>query len=131
MTILDNCPHASFKTYCLASLLLEKGAHGTVPRACSRWHSIKRSPELVHIVRILIETWGRGYVNLSLISISWQQVPLNECLANVNVIAVHVVLSGESEDRAKPASVRHGTESVFEIAYTLLIFLVHVLALYY
>jgi hypothetical protein len=52
-------------------------------------------------------------------------------LADVNVIAVHVVLSGESEDRAKPASVGHGTESVFEIAYTLLIFLVHVLALYY
>ena len=28
MAILDSCPHASFKSYSLASLLLEKGAHG-------------------------------------------------------------------------------------------------------
>ena len=95
MAILDNCPHASFKSYSLASLLLEKGAHGAVPRACSRWHAIERSPELVHIVRVLIESWGRGYVNLSLISVAWQQVPLNECLADVNVVAMHIMLRGE------------------------------------
>jgi hypothetical protein len=102
-----------------------------MPCACSGGHAVQRSFQLVHIVGVLIKTFGRRDIYLALVPVSWQQVPLNECLANVNVIAVHVVLSGESEDRAKPASVRHGTESVFEIAYTLLIFLVHVLALYY
>ena len=131
MPILDSSPHASFKAYRLTSLVLKVRTHSGMPCACSGGHAVQRSFQLVHIVRVLIKTFGRRDIYLALVPVSWQQVPLNECLADVNVIAVHVVLSGESEDRAKPASVWYGTESVFEIADTLLIFLVHVLALYY
>ena len=64
-------------------------------------------------------------------SISWQQVPLNECLADVNVITMHIVLRGKCQNQAKATGMRHWTKCIFKISNTVLIFSMHVLALHH
>jgi hypothetical protein len=56
---------------------------------------------LIDIIGVFIETWGRKNINLTIVSIPRKQVPLNECLGDVNMVAMHAVLCGKGENHAE------------------------------
>jgi len=63
------------------------------------------------------------------VSVPEKEVSLHECLADVYVVAEHVVLSCQGKNSAEPAGVRHRAESVFKVAKACVILSAHVLAL--
>jgi hypothetical protein len=54
---------------------------------------------------------------------------LHECLADVYMVAEHVVLSRQGKNSAETACVWHRAESVFKVANTCVVLSAHVLAL--
>ena len=71
--------------------------------------------------------WGDVY--LTVVSIPRQEISLHECLADVYMVAEHVVLSRQGKNSAEPAGVRHRAESVFKVAKACVVLSAHVLAL--
>jgi hypothetical protein len=63
-------------------------------------------------------------------TITRQKVTLNECLADVDVIRKHVMLSGKSQHKAQTSGMSHRTKAVLKITRTRSILLFHVLSLY-
>ena len=90
---------------------------------------MERSAQLIDVIGVFIETWGRRNINLTIVSIPLKQVPLNERLADVNVVAMHVVLWGKGENHEETASMWDRAESVLEIAPAIFIIAMHVLTL--
>ena len=62
-------------------------------------------------------------------SVPGKEVSLHECLADVYMVAEHVVLSRQGKNSAEPAGVRHRAESVFKVAKACVVLSAHVLAL--
>jgi hypothetical protein len=54
-------------------------------------------------------------LHLAIVAITRQQDTLNECLANIDVIRKHVMLSGESQHKAQTAGVRHRVKAILEV----------------
>ena len=54
---------------------------------------------------------------------------MHECLADVYMVAEHVVLSRQGKISAEPAGVRHRAESVFRVVKACVVLSAHVLAL--
>jgi hypothetical protein len=63
-------------------------------------------------------------------TITRKKVTLNECLANIDVIRKHVMLSGKNQHKAQTADMRHRTKVVLKITRARSIHLFHVLSLY-
>jgi RAB protein geranylgeranyltransferase component A len=97
--------------------------------SCRR-HDIQGFAEQVANFGVLRVSWWGRYVNLSIMAITREKFTLNECLANVDVIRKHVMLSGESQHKAKTAGVRHRTKAVLKITRARCILLFHVLSLH-
>ena len=68
-------------------------------------------------------------VNLTVVSVPGKEVSLHECLADVYMVAEHVVLSRQGKNSAETACVWHRAESVFKVANTCVVLSAHVLAL--
>ena len=62
-------------------------------------------------------------------SIPRQEISLHECLADVHMIAEHMVLSCQGKNRAETASMWHRAESIFKVAKACVVLSAHVLAL--
>ncbi len=118
MSIGVSHPHAFFIANFSATLCFEEDAHGSVSGPSGRWHTIQGSAERIAIVGVLRVTWGVGDVtcDLVIVVITRQKVTLDERLADVNVIREHVMLSGESQQKAKTAGVKHRTKAVLKVA---------------
>jgi hypothetical protein len=129
--LFDNCPHAAFKTHQSTSLTFEICAHGVVPGASCAWHAVKGPTQLVDIVWVFIVT-GRGRnVNFAIVSVTRKQISLNERLADIHMIAMHVILCCKGKNGAEATCMRYRAKCVFKISPTLIIFPMHMLALNY
>ncbi len=96
-----------------------------------RGHVIQGFAEQVASFGVLRVAWGGRYVNLAIMTITRQKVTLNECLANIDMIRKHVMLSDEIQHKAQTAGVRHRTRlAVLKITRPRCILLFHVLSLY-
>jgi len=116
MSILCNLPHAFLVTDFGAAFVLEEFTHGSEPRTGGAGHAVKRPLKKVAVGRIFrIAGWG-GNVNLSILTITWQQFTLCEGLRDIDVIGVHIVLRSDSEKQTQTARVWYTTKSVFEVA---------------
>jgi hypothetical protein len=127
---IDLCaPHAALKTHKDTSLGFEIGAHGGMPGTGSTWHAVQRASKLVDITIVFCEPRWWRYVDLTVVSIPRKEISLHECLADVHMIAKHMVLSCQGKDRAETASMWHRAESIFKIANSCVILSTHMLAL--
>ena len=63
---------------------------------------------------------------LTVVSISRQEISLHECLADVHMIAEHMVLSCQGKNRAETASMWHRAESIFKVAQACVVLSAHV-----
>ena len=131
MALFDNCPHAAFKTHQSASLTFEICAHGVVPGASCAWHAVKGPTQLVDIVWVFIVTRRGRNVNFAIVPVTWKQISLNERLADIHMIAMHIILCCKRKNGAEATCMRYRTECVFKISPTLIIFPMHMLALNY
>jgi hypothetical protein len=63
------------------------------------------------------------------VSIPRKEVSLHECLADINMITEHMVLSCQGKNRAETASMWHRAEGIFKVANACVILSTHVLTL--
>jgi hypothetical protein len=123
-------PHAFFIANFSVPLCFEEGAHCFVPDPSCGGHAIQGFAKQVANFEVLRVAWGGRYVHLVIVAITRQQVTLNECLVNFDVIRKYVMLSGESQHKAQTAGVRHRTKAVLKVTRPRCILLFHVLSLY-
>ena len=102
-----------------------------VPGASCAWHAVKGPTQLVDIVWVFIVT-GRGRnVNFAIVPVTWKQISLNERLADIHMIAMHIILCCKRKNGAETTCMRYRAECVFKIPSALIIFPMHMLALNY
>ena len=93
------------------------------------WHTVKRSAQLIDIIGVIIIAWGSRDINLPIIPVSREQITLNECLTDVHVVTMHIILCRKGENHAETAGMRDRAESVLKISPSLFILSMHMLTL--
>jgi hypothetical protein len=97
--------------------------------SCGTGHAVERCAQLIDIIRVFIVTRRSRDTNLSIVSIAWEQIPLNECLTDVHVVTMHMVLCRKGENYAETHGMRDRAESILKMPTAMFILSMHMLTL--
>jgi hypothetical protein len=100
-----------------------------MPRSSGTRHTIEGSAQLLDIIRVFIVTWWSRDINFPIIAVTREQITLNECLTDVHVVAMHIILCRKGENHAETAGMRDRAKSILKIPTTLFILSMHMLTL--
>jgi hypothetical protein len=98
-----------------------------MPSSSGTWHTVKRSAQLIDIIRVLIITRRSRDINFPIIAVSWEQITLNECLTDIHVVTMHIILRRKGENHAETAGMRDRAESVLKVPTSLFSLSMHML----